>query len=122
MLDIVLMGIRCAALISGGLTENIIITIVLFAIADVVGRAAKFCYIFNVVGLGAVKMILIITKIFGYALPFLMCLIVIRQILSLGTVMDLLLACLMIFANYLLLVCIASGSKDGLSKGLMLAD
>jgi O-antigen/teichoic acid export membrane protein len=102
--NMLLMALRLGALIIGGFTGKILIAIVIFVAADVIGRCAKFIYIFGQTRFKIAKAVAIIVKAFALAVPFIFFLILCKYVLSFSAIVNIWFAVLIIIINYFLLI------------------
>jgi O-antigen/teichoic acid export membrane protein len=102
--NIFLMLIRFAALVTGGLTGNILETIIIYVIADIVARATKFIYIFKQSSFKIDRALGIVIKSLGFAAPFLVCLILLKFVAKFGGFANICFAVLLITINYAVLM------------------
>ena len=100
--NILLMFIRVISLFFGCLTGNIYFAILLFVIGDVIGRSLKFYYIFNISGFYTKKILSALSKIFLFALPFFICVLIAKYFFTFHTLIILLLSIVLIILNYFL--------------------
>jgi O-antigen/teichoic acid export membrane protein len=102
--NIFMMSIRFAALVIGGLTGNILATITIFVIADILARTTKFIYIFKQSSFKIDRAIGIFIKTFGLALPFVLCLILLKFVAKFNGLANICFAVVLITVNYLILM------------------
>ena len=94
LFNLLLLGLRGAALVAGGLTGSIILTIVFYVVGDVAGRLCKFHYVFVLSGLRSRALMLIAGKAFGLAMPFFLCAVAAKYVLAASPMANLVVACL----------------------------
>ncbi len=102
--NIFLMLIRFAALVIGGLTGKILMTIIIFVIADIIGRTIKFTYIFKQSSFKIDKAIGIVMKSLIFAAPFLFCMILLKYVAKFSGLANICFAVLLIIVNYFVLM------------------
>jgi O-antigen/teichoic acid export membrane protein len=102
--NILLMALRLSALIIGGFTGKILVSISIFVAADIVGRCAKFTYIFRQSQFKIARAAGIILKAFALAAPFIFCLIFCKFVLNFGAAVNIWFGVFMIIVNYFLLM------------------
>lgn len=99
-----LMLMRFAALVIGGLSGNILMTITIFVIADVIARTTKFAYIFKQSRFKIDRALGIFIKSLGFAAPFVFPLGLLKFAFKVGAFTNICLAALLITINYLILI------------------
>jgi O-antigen/teichoic acid export membrane protein len=102
--NILLMALRFGALISGGLTGNILVTISVFVIADIIARCVKFAYIFRQSRFKIVKAFEIVLKAIVVVIPFIFCLILLKYVIALSALVNICVAALLVAINYFILM------------------
>ena len=113
--NIFMMSIRFAALVIGGLTGNILATITIFVIADILARITKFIYIFKQSSFKMDRAIGIFLKSLGLAIPFLFCLILLKFLAKFDGLANICFAVVLIAINYFVLM-----RKNDLFKAYLL--
>ncbi|MEJ2730353.1 MAG: oligosaccharide flippase family protein [Deltaproteobacteria bacterium] len=99
-----MMSIRFTALVIGGLTGNILSTITIFVIADILARTTKFIYIFKQSSFKIDRAIGIFIRTLGLALPFVLCLILLKFVAKFNGLANICFAVVLITVNYLVLM------------------
>lgn len=102
--NIFLMLIRFVALVIGGYTGNILSTITIYVIADIIARTTKFTYIFKQSSFKIDKAFGIAIKSLGFAAPFLFCLILLKYVAKFGGMANICFAAVLITINYAVLM------------------
>ena len=102
--NIFLMLIRFVALVIGGFTGNILATITIYVIADIIARTTKFTYIFKQSSFKIDKAFGIAMKSLGFAAPFLFCLILLKHVAKFGGMANICFAAVLITINYAVLM------------------
>jgi O-antigen/teichoic acid export membrane protein len=102
--NIGLMLLRFTALVIGGLTGKILMTIFIFVIADIIGRIIKFAYIFKQSNFRTSKAFGIFVKALLCAAPFLICLIILKYAVNFSALANICCAVLLIIVNYFVMM------------------
>lgn len=102
--NIFLMLIRFAALVLGGLTGNILATITMYVIADILARTIKFIYIFKKSNFKIDRALGIFIKSIGLAAPFLFCLVLLKFVAKFGVISNICFAVILLAINYAVLM------------------
>jgi len=103
LFDVMLTGVRSVALISGGLTGSILLTLVFYALGDIIGRGWKLQHILKVAGVRFKTVVQTIAKIFGQALPLLALIVSAKLLLSLDPMTSTIITCLLLLAHCIIL-------------------
>jgi len=102
--NLFLMLLRFAALVIGGLNGNILVTITIYVIADIIARTTKFIYIFRQSSFKIDRALGIVLKSLGFAAPFLFCLSLLKFVTKFGALANICFAVLLITINYVVLI------------------